>query len=106
MNPAKKKFTKKFKSPSNLHEKSFINWSDLEQKLQENSFEIWSVFILKGNPCCFFPKSRLLDPFLKNVGLAVWFWKSLGQHPNLSKIFNPQEICPDNFSFVYKYIWV
>ena len=29
MNPAKKKFTKKIKSPLNLHEKTFINtWSD------------------------------------------------------------------------------
>ena len=29
MNPAKKKFAKKLKSPSNLDEKSCINWSDL-----------------------------------------------------------------------------
>ena len=33
----KKKLTKKLKSPSNLHEKSFINLSDLEKKLEENS---------------------------------------------------------------------
>ena len=32
-----RKLTKKLKSPSNLHEKSFINLSDLEKKLEENS---------------------------------------------------------------------
>ena len=39
MNPAKKKFTKKIKSPSNLHEKSFINLSDLEQNYMRIPFK-------------------------------------------------------------------
>ena len=35
--------------------------------------------------------------FLNKVGVAMWFWKSLVQLPNLSKFSNLQEICRDIF---------
>ena len=38
-----KKLTKKFKSPSNLHEKSFINLSDLEKKYKRIPFKMNSL---------------------------------------------------------------
>ena len=99
----KKSSPKKLKSPQNLNEKSFINWSDLEKKNYKRiPFKFDLGFILQGNPFTFL---RLLDWFLKNPTKRV-FLNFLIRTPNLSKVLNPQEICRDNFYFVYKYIWV
>ena len=40
--------------------------------------------------------SHPTQPVDEKVGVAEWFWKSSGQLPNLTNIYNPQEICVDN----------
>ena len=92
----KKKFTKKLKSPSNLNEKSFINWSDLEKKYKRIPFKFDLGSYLQGNP---FTILRLLDWFQKNPTKRVFLIFFI-RTPNLSKFLNPQEICQDIF-YIY-----
>ena len=85
MNLAKKKAHKKILIAFKFTWKSFINWSDLEQNYKRIPFE-FNLSDFRGKSLLFFPKSQLSDQFLKNVGVALWFWKSLGQLSNLTKI--------------------
>ena len=58
-NRTKKKFTKKLKSPSNLHEKSRINWSDLEKKYKRIPFKFYLGSFYREILCVFLQENSL-----------------------------------------------
>ena len=64
------------------------------------------MFILKGNPYCFFSKKSTFRPIFEKCRRSSVILKIVGATLQLDQNINPQDICPDNFSFVYKYIWV
>ena len=73
MNHTKKKVYQKWISPSILKKISLQIYSEKkivpELGLKNKQLRRWSW-----------------EPFLKKVGKVVWFWKSMGQLPNLTKI--------------------
>ena len=81
MNPAKKKFTKKFKSPSNLHEKSFINWSNLDRPRTKIIREFPSNLIcvyFKGKSLLFFSKKSTFRPIFEKCQPSSVILKIVG----------------------------
>ena len=48
----------------------------------------------------------LFNVFIEKSCRSSVILKIVGATLQLDQNINPQDICPDNFSFVYKYIWV
>merc|ERR1712208_87633 len=92
---AKKKFTKnldRLQFYKRNPRKNFQNRLQFSKEIPLKKFAfnfIWKSFY-------FFEKCRPSSVILKIVGAT----------PQLVQNINPQDICPDNFSFVYNYIWV
>ena len=97
-----KKFTKKLKSPSNLHEKSFINWSDLEKK---NTREfplnlIW--FYFTGKSFVFFSTFSMISKKSNLEGVFEFFYSD----PQLDPNFKPTRNLSGQLLYIYLCIYV
>ena len=60
----------------------------------------------KGKSLLFFSKKSTFRLIFEKCRRSSVILKIVGATPQLDQNINPQDICPDNFSFVYKYIWV
>ena len=105
MNPAKKKFTKKFRSPSNLHVNKIIcKFIGPRTKIiREFLLNLICVYF-KGKSLLFFSKKSTFRPIFENCRPSSVILKIVGATLQLDQNINPQDVCPDNFSFAYKYI--
>ena len=61
----------------------------------------------KGKSLLFlFSKKSIFRPIFQKCRRSSVILKIVGATLQLDQNINPQDICPDNFSFVYKYICV
>merc|ERR1712208_161945 len=60
----------------------------------------------KGKSLLFFSKKSTFRLIFEKCQPSSVILKIVGATPQLDQNINPQDICPDNFSFVYKYIWI
>merc|ERR1712115_665074 len=60
----------------------------------------------KGKSLLFFSKKSTFRHIFEKCRPSSVILKIVGETLQLDQNINPQDICPDNFSFVYKYICV
>merc|ERR1712030_21413 len=91
----KKKLTKKFKSPLNFRPRKKI--------IREFPLNLICVYF-KGKSLLFFSQKSTFRLIFEKCWPSIVILKIVGATLQLDQNINPQDIRPDNFSFIYKYI--